>query len=35
MVVLFMVLKYYNINHSMLVPLDLCEMIPKDYSDFY
>lgn len=33
-VVLFMVLKDNNINQSMLVPLDLRELIPKDHPCF-
>ena len=35
MVVLFMVLKDDNINQSMLVPLDLRELIPKDHPCFF
>ena len=35
MVVLFMVLKDDNINQSMLVPLDLRNLIPKDHPCYF
>ncbi len=35
MVVLFMVLKDDNINQSMLVPMDLRNLIPKDHPCYF
>ena len=35
MVVLFMVLKDDNINQTMLVPMDLRNLIPEDYPCYF
>ena len=35
MVVLFMVLKDDNINQSMLIPMDLRNLIPEDYLCYF
>ena len=35
MVVLFMFLNDNNINHTMLIPMDLRNMIPEDYPSYF
>ncbi len=35
MVVLFVVLKYYTINKTMLVPMDLRNLIPEDHPCYF
>ena len=35
MVVLFMVLKDYNINQTMLVPMELRNLIPENYPRYF